>query len=50
MKIQYIGACVTVLTEIYLYTWPADYLMDMVNYILFSVEVNFESLLMCHNS
>ncbi|XP_050586369.1 odorant receptor 85b-like [Bombus affinis] len=29
VKIQYIGACVTVLTEIYLYTWPADYLMDM---------------------
>ncbi|XP_050474694.1 uncharacterized protein LOC126865843 [Bombus huntii] len=30
VKLQFIGVCVTVLMEIYLYAWPADYLKDMV--------------------
>ncbi|XP_033298176.1 uncharacterized protein LOC117204670 [Bombus bifarius] len=29
VKLQFIGVCVTVLMEIYLYAWPADYLKDM---------------------
>lgn len=34
MKIQFIGISLTALVEIYIYTWPADHMKDMVNYVL----------------
>ncbi|CAD1474981.1 unnamed protein product, partial [Heterotrigona itama] len=29
VRVQFIISCLTVLTEIYIYTWPADYMKDM---------------------
>lgn len=34
VKVQFITLILTLLTEIYIYTWPADHMKDMVNYIL----------------
>lgn len=33
VKMKFIILCFTVLAEIYLYTWPADYINDMVSEI-----------------
>ena len=34
VKIQFVTVCFTVLTEIYVYAWSADYMKDMVNQVL----------------
>ena len=34
VKIQFVTLCLTVLTEIYVYAWSADYMKDMVNQVL----------------
>lgn len=34
VKLQFVIVSMTVLTEVYVYAWPADYMMDMVNHIL----------------
>ncbi|XP_033358068.1 uncharacterized protein LOC117237817 [Bombus vosnesenskii] len=34
VKIQFVTLCLTLLTEIYVYAWSADYMKDMVNQVL----------------
>ncbi|KAK9304307.1 hypothetical protein QLX08_004297 [Tetragonisca angustula] len=34
VRMRFIVICLTVLTEIYIYAWPADYMKDMVNRVL----------------
>lgn len=43
MKYQFVIVCMTLLAEIYMYTWPADYMTDMVNDLPFCI-VNWEKL------
>lgn len=49
---QFITLCFTVLTEIYLYAWPADYINDMVNEIpLYAIiELHHFQIQSCINS
>lgn len=35
VKMQFIIICITIMTEVYMYAWPADYVKNMVNYTLY---------------